>query len=59
MIDEKKANEEQGITDRSYLVCEKYGDILEVREGLACKHLKETCKYRLTCPIYLIGENEK
>ena len=58
MIDEKKANEERGITDRRYLTCERFGDIFEVREGLACRHPKETCKYRLSCPIDMIGKNE-
>ena len=58
MIDEKKANEEGGIKNRNYLTCEKFGDIFEVREGLACRHPKETCKYRLSCQIYLIGKNE-
>lgn len=58
MIDEKKANEERGIKGRKYLTCEKYKDIFEVREDLACKHLKETCKYRLDCQIYMIGKDE-
>ncbi|MBN2808133.1 MAG: hypothetical protein JXR80_01430 [Deltaproteobacteria bacterium] len=58
MIDERKANEERGIRDRKYLTCEKYGDIFEVCETLACRHLQENCKYRLDCQIYLIGRNE-
>ena len=58
MIDEKKANEERGIKNRNYLTCEKFGDIFELREDLACRHLKESCKYRLNCQIYLIGKNE-
>ena len=58
MIDEKKTNEERGIKGRRYLTCEKFSDVFEVSEDLACKHLKETCKYRLDCQIYLIGKDE-
>jgi hypothetical protein len=58
MIDERKANEAKGILDRKYLVCERLGDVLEVTEKLACRHPKEKCKYRLECPIDLIGRNE-
>ena len=58
MIDEKKANEERGIKNRRYLICERFKDVFEVREGLACHHPKETCKYRLDCQIDLIGKNE-
>lgn len=58
MIDEKKANEERGVYDRSYVTCEKYGDIFELRAGLACLHPKEKCKYRLNCQIYQIGKND-
>ena len=56
LINEKALNEAEGITDRKYLTCEKYGDIFEVRDGLACRHPKATCKFRLNCPIYLIGK---
>ena len=58
MIDEKKINEEKGLTGRRYLTCEKYRDVFEIKEDLKCHHPHETCKYRLDCPIYLIGENE-
>lgn len=57
MINERLENERKGIMDRRYLTCEKYGDILEVREDLHCRHPKETCKYRLSCSIYQIGLN--
>lgn len=58
MINEKLENEQRGITDRRYLTCEKYGNVFEVRDSLACHHPKETCKYRLSCPIYQIGQND-
>ncbi len=58
MIDERKLDEEQGIENRKYLTCEKYGDIFAVKEDLECKHLQEKCKYRLDCQIYMIGKNE-
>ncbi|MBN2332017.1 MAG: hypothetical protein JXO49_09050 [Deltaproteobacteria bacterium] len=57
-INEQEDNERRGIMGRRYATCEKFGDVLEVKEGLACRHPKETCKYRLSCPIHLIGENE-
>lgn len=57
LIDEKAANERQGITDRKYLTCAKCGDVFEVRDGLACRQPKATCKFRLDCPIYQIGRN--
>jgi nitrite reductase/ring-hydroxylating ferredoxin subunit len=56
LIDERQRNEVRGIIDRKYLTCEKYGDIFEVRDGLACLHPKATCKFRLNCPIYIIGK---
>ncbi len=58
MIDEKKVNEERGIKNLNYLTCEKFGDIFALSEDLACRHPKETCKYRFNCQIYLIGKNE-
>ncbi|MBN2232836.1 MAG: hypothetical protein JW781_08475 [Deltaproteobacteria bacterium] len=58
IINQREENERRGITGRRYLTCEKFGDVLEVREGLACRHPKVTCKYRLSCPIYQIGRNE-
>ncbi|TAL15495.1 hypothetical protein EPN96_12700 [bacterium] len=58
LINEKAENEAEGITGRKYLTCQKFGDIFEVREGLGCRHPKETCKFRLSCPIYSIGRNE-
>lgn len=58
LINEKEANEQRGITNRKYLTCEKYGDILEVRDGLACLQPKATCKFRLDCPIHQIGRND-
>lgn len=56
LIDERQQNEARGITGRKYLTCEKYGDIFEVRDGLTCLHPKTTCKFRLDCPIYIIGK---
>jgi hypothetical protein len=58
LINEEERNEAEGITDRKYLTCEKYGDIFEVRDGLACLYPKATCKFRLNCSIYLIGKND-
>jgi len=58
LINEKAENEAKGNADRKYLTCEKYGDIFEVKDGLACHHPKEVCKFRLTCPIYAIGKND-
>ncbi len=58
MINERLENEKKGIRDRRYLTCEKYGDVFEVKEGLHCRHPKETCKYRLSCPIFQIGQND-
>ena len=55
LINEKEANEQQGISDRKYLTCEKYGDVFEVRDWLACLQPKVTCKFRLDCPIHQIG----
>lgn len=56
-IDERQVNEANGILDRKYLACQKFGDLFEVRDGLACHHPKATCKFRLDCAIYLIGKN--
>ncbi len=58
MIDERKNNEELGISTCKYLTCEKYGDIFAVRDTLECQHLHEKCKYRFDCQIYMIGKNE-
>ena len=58
MIDERKENEARGIRDRQYLVCQRLGDVFEVKEGLRCRHPKEKCKYRFDCPIDIIGRNE-
>ena len=58
LINERERNEAEGVNDRKYLTCEKYGDIFEVRDGLACPHPKATCKFRLNCPIHLIGKND-
>jgi nitrite reductase/ring-hydroxylating ferredoxin subunit len=58
IINEKDRNEAKGLTGRKYLTCQKYGDVFEVRDGLACRHQKVVCKFRLTCPIYSIGKND-
>jgi nitrite reductase/ring-hydroxylating ferredoxin subunit len=58
MINEKKENEARGIFGRQYLTCQRLGEVFEVRDGLACRHPKEKCKYRLDCPIDQIGRND-
>ena len=57
-IDERKENEAKGIFGRQYLVCQRLGEVFEVKEGLRCRHPKEKCKYRLDCPIDMIGRNQ-
>ncbi len=58
IINEQDRNEAKGIAGGKYLTCQKYGDVFVVRDGLACRHPKVTCKFRLTCPIYSIGRND-
>ena len=39
------------------LLCQTYGESVQVADDLSCLHPKEVCKFRLNCPIHAIGLN--
>ncbi len=53
--EDKEEKNKEGKEEEELVLCMKYQEYQRIEEG--CKHPKEYCPYRQTCPIQLFGKD--